>query len=125
MIQHLRAAARDGFERTREVWLHETIGGLEPRRWAVGRAARTVVHALRLGVFVKAERGRAEDERAVPVHDNPITRKADRRLEQSCPRQLPESPMRELVRRDRARDGDRERAFDVRVVLDRGPSVHA
>ena len=125
MIQHLRAAARDGFERTREIGLHQAIGGLEPRRWAIGRAARTVVHVLRLSVLVKAERGRAEDERAVPVHDNPITRKADRRLEQSCPRQLPESPMRELVRRDRARDGDRERALEVRVVLDRGPSVHA
>ena len=125
VIQHLRTAARDGLERTREIGLHQAIGGLEPRRRAVGRAARTVVHALRLGVLVKPNGGCPKDERAVPVHDEAVAREPDRGFEQTRPRQLPEAAMRELIGGDGAGHRDREGTLDVGIVLHRGPSVHA
>ena len=125
VIQHLRAVARDRLQRAREIGLEEAVGRLETGRRAVRCAALAVVHALRLGVLVQTHRGRAEDERAVPVHDHPVPREPDRRLEQARPGQLPEPAVRHLVRGDGAGDADRERTLDVRVVLHRRPAVHS
>src|SRR6266566_5245245 len=80
-IQRLRAAASDGFERACEIGLKQTVRRLEASRRAVRRAALAVVHALCLRVLVKANRGRAEDERAVPVHHHPVARDPYRGLE--------------------------------------------
>src|SRR3989442_1701451 len=96
----------DGGSRRRagEIGLEEAVCRLETGRRAKWRATIAVVHALGLRVLVKAYRRRAEGERAVPVHEEAFASEPDGRLEQSRPRQLAESAMRELVCGDGAGD---------------------
>src|SRR5947208_1457133 len=125
VIEHLRALARDRFQRSRKIGLDQAVRGLETRRRPVRRAALTVVHALCFGVLVKPNGGRAKDERPVPIHHEAVAREADRGFEETRPRQLAQAPMRELIGGDRARHRGRKRPLDVGIVLHRRPSVHA
>ena len=124
VVHRARAIACENLERPRELRLAHALRRLEPGLRAIGRAVPEV-HALRFGAPMEARRVGAKDERGVPVHDESVTRQSDRRLEESRPRQLAHSPVRELVGGERSRDAHGERAFDVGLSLDRGPSVHA
>src|SRR5438034_101205 len=105
--------------------LHETLGRLESGRRPIGRATFAVVHALRLRILVQPRRERPEDERAVPIDEETLSGETDRRFEETSPGQLAEAAVSELVCRDSARHAHRQGALGIRVVFDRGPSVHA
>src|SRR5207248_10452984 len=109
----------------REVQLVKTLGLLEagprPRR----RAALAEVDAFRPSAAMEARRVSAEVQRAVPVHNEAIAGKADRRLEDPGPRELSKTAMRHLVRGDGTGHAHRERTLDVVVALHGRPPVHA
>src|SRR5881396_1220714 len=124
-IERLCAIAGDRLEGARQIRLHETLGRLESGRRPIGRATFAVVHPLRLRILVQPRRERPEDERAVPIDEETLSGKTDRRFEETSPGQLAEAAVSELVCRDSARHAHRQGTLGIGVVFHRGPSVHA
>ena len=124
-VQDARSVASDGLERPREVGLHELVRRLGTDRRPKRRPRRPEEDVLRVTGPVQALVIHGQREADVPIDLEALARDADRRLHDALARQPSVALEREAQRGRLPRHADRERPLDVRVVLHRGPGVHA